>query len=146
MAPGGAFLVGATSGATCVHMISAEFNMKRIGPGDSVRIGSIWVPVKLLPQALASFTNLVFCLTGSDDHPYSLRGSATGLKFQDQHLLFCCRHQIADRSPGEVVVPVDKRGSGTKFIGLNDLPEFSGQGWWTCARCTSIRPITASPN
>jgi hypothetical protein len=61
-------------------------NTKRIGPDASVRVGSIWVPVATLPDSLARFTRLVFCLTGLDDHPYSLRGSATGLKFQGQHL------------------------------------------------------------
>jgi hypothetical protein len=106
-------------------------NMKRIGPGSSVRVGSIWVPVAQLPYVLAPFTKLLFCLTGSDAHPYSLRGSATGLKFQGQHLLFCCAHQIADRLPGDVVVPVDKSGrelvSGTRLIRLNELPEFEGE-------------------
>jgi hypothetical protein len=105
--------------------------MKRIGPRSSVRVGEIWVPVEALPQALAPFTKLVFCLTRSEDHPYSLRGSATGLKFQGQHLLFCCHHQISDCSPGNVVVPVDKRGrklvSGTSFIRINDLAEFAGE-------------------
>ena len=105
--------------------------IKRIGADASIRIGSLWMPVKRLPEVLAPFTKLLFCLTGSEDHPYSLRGSATGLRFQGQYLLFCCVHQIADRSPREVVVPVDKRGrhlvSGTAFIRLNDLPEFEGE-------------------
>jgi hypothetical protein len=105
--------------------------MKRIGVGASIRVGSLWWPVNQLPNVLAPFTKLLFCLTGSEEHPYSLRGSATGLKFQGQHLLFCCAHQIADRSPGDVVVPVDKRGrklvSGTRFIRLNELPEFAGE-------------------
>jgi hypothetical protein len=105
--------------------------LKRIGAGESVRVGSIWVPVEKLPEVLAPFTKLLFCLTGSDDHPYSLRGSATGLKFQGQHLLFCCAHQIADRSPGDVVIPVDKLGrklvSGTRIIRLNELPEFAAE-------------------
>jgi len=87
--------------------------------------------VEQLPQILAPFTKLVFCLTGSDDHPYSLRGSATALKFQGEHLLSCCAHQIADYSPANVVIPVDKQGrklvSGTSFIRLNDLPEFADE-------------------
>jgi hypothetical protein len=40
--------------------------LKRIGADASIRIGSLWIPVKHLPQALARFTKLVFCLTGSD--------------------------------------------------------------------------------
>jgi hypothetical protein len=110
---------------------SNSTDLKQIEPGASVRVGSVWVSVEHLPQVLVPFTKLVFCLTGSDEHPYSLRGSATGLKFQGQHLLFCCTHQIADCSPGNVLVPVDKRGhklvSGTSFIRLNDLPEFASE-------------------
>jgi hypothetical protein len=106
-------------------------NIKLIKQGSSIRVGDLWVPVKQLPHILAPFTKQLFCLTGSDDHPYSLRGSATGLKFQRDHLLFCCSHQIADRSPPDVVVPVDKRGrklvSGTRFIRLNELPDFAGE-------------------
>ena len=106
-------------------------DIKRIKPRASIRVGSIFMPVELLPQILAPFTKLVFCLTGSDDHPYSLRGSATALKFQGEHLLFCCAHQIADYSPGSVVIPANKHGrmlvSGTSFIRLNDLPEFADE-------------------
>ncbi|MGJ4908854.1 hypothetical protein [Bradyrhizobium sp. HKCCYLS2033] len=106
-------------------------SLKRVKPGQMIRVGSVWMPIDSLPQVLARFTKLLFCLTGSEDHPYSLRGSATGLKFRGQHLLFCCLHQIADHSPDEIVVPVDKRGrklvSGTSFIRVNDLPEFADQ-------------------
>jgi hypothetical protein len=105
--------------------------MKRISPGSAVRVGSIWVPDEQLPQVLAPYTKLVFCLTSSDDHPYSLRGSATGLRFQGQHLLFCCAHQIAETLPRNVVIPVDKTGrklvSGTRIMGLNELPEIAGE-------------------
>jgi hypothetical protein len=112
-------------------MVSDNSKLKRIPPRSSVRVGEIRVPVEALPQALAPFTKLVFCLTGSDDHPYSLRGSATGLKYQRHHLLFCCHHQISDCSPATVVVPVDRHGSklvsGTSFIRINHLPEFAGE-------------------
>jgi hypothetical protein len=120
-----------TSAAHIMAKATDISNLKRVKPGEMIRAGSIWMPIENLPHALAPFTKLLFCLTGSEDHPYSLRGSATGLKFQDQHLLFCCLHQIADRSPHEIVVPVDKRGrklvSGTSFIRVNDLPEFAGE-------------------
>jgi hypothetical protein len=109
----------------------AKTALKRIMPKAIVRVGDLFLPVESLPEALARFTKLVFCLTDVDDHPYSLRGSATGLKFQSQHLLFCCVHQIADQEPGKVVIPVDKDGrtlvSGTSFFRLSDLPEFSGE-------------------
>jgi hypothetical protein len=88
-------------------------------------------PLRPWSNVLAPFTKLLFCLNRSADHPYSLRGSATGLKLQGQHLLFCCTHQVADRAPRDVVVPVDKSGrklvSGTRFIRLNELPEFAGE-------------------
>jgi len=70
--------------------------IKKVPSDASIRIKSIWFPVRNLPAAQARHTKLVLCLTGSDDHPCSLRGSATGLKFQDRHLLFCCGHQIAN--------------------------------------------------
>jgi hypothetical protein len=118
-------------GPARAHMANLESKMKRISPGSAVRVGSIWVPEEQLPQVLAPYTKLVFCLTSSDDHPYSLRGSATGLRFQGQHLLFCCAHQIAEQSPRNVVIPVDKTGrklvSGTRIIRLNELPEIAGE-------------------
>jgi hypothetical protein len=105
--------------------------LKRVPPSSSIRVGDLWIPVGQLPHVLAPHTKLLFCLTGDLNHPYSLRGSATGLRFQGQHLLFCCLHQIVDRSPSEVVVPVDRLGrklvSGTRFIRLNEIPEFAGE-------------------
>jgi hypothetical protein len=97
--------------------------MKRMPTDASVRIGSIWVPVRNLSAALARHTKLVFCLTGSEDHPYSIRGSATGLKLRDRHLLFCCGHQIAGVEPRDVVIPLDKTGrtliSGQRMVKLD---------------------------
>jgi hypothetical protein len=90
--------------------MSAVMAIKKVPSDASIRIGSIWFPVRNLPAALARHTKLVFCLKGSDDHPYSLRGSATGLKFQDRHLLFYCGHQIANIESRSVVVPLDKEG------------------------------------
>jgi hypothetical protein len=53
------------------------------------------------------------------------------LRFKGQYLVFCCRHQIADYQPIEVVVPIDRQGhklvSGTRFIRLNELPQFAGE-------------------
>jgi hypothetical protein len=101
--------------------------MKKVPSGASIRIGSIWLPVRDLPSALARHTKLVFCLTGSEAHPYSLRGSATGLKFQDRHLLFCCGHQIKDIEPRNVVISLDKEGrtliSGQQIVSLNSQVE-----------------------
>jgi hypothetical protein len=97
--------------------------IKKVPSDASVRIGSIWFPVRNLPAALARHTKLVFCLTGLEEHPYSIRGSATGLKFQDLHLLFCCGHQIANVRPRDVVIPLDKEGrmliSGQQMVKLD---------------------------
>ena len=105
--------------------------IKKVPSDASIRIGSIWFPVRNLPAALARHTKLVFCLTGSDDHPYSLRGSATGLKFQDRHLLFCCGHQIANIEPRNVVIPLDKEGrtliSGQQTVSLDHVQELLGE-------------------
>jgi hypothetical protein len=106
----------------CDAAWGAVMAIKKVPSDASIRIGSIWFPVRNLPAALARHAKLVFCLTGSDDHPYSLRGSATGLKFQDRHLLFCCGHQIANIEPRNVVIPLDKEGrtliSGQQMVSL----------------------------
>ena len=98
--------------------------MKKVPADARIRIGAIWIPVRDLPTALARHTKLVFCLTGSELHPYSFRGSATGLKLQGRHLLFCCRHQIADIEPRNVVIPLDREGrvliSGHRNVRLDD--------------------------
>ena len=110
--------------------MGAVMAIKKVPSDASIRIGSIWFPVRDLPAALARHTKLVFCLTGSDDHPYSLRGSATGLKFQDRHLLFYCGHQIANIEPRSVVVPLDKEGrtliSGQQMVRLAQLAQNRG--------------------
>jgi hypothetical protein len=105
--------------------------IKKVPSDASIRIGSIWFPVRSLPAALARHTKLVFCLTGSKAHPYSLRGSATGLKLQDRHLLFCCGHQIADIEPPDVVIPLDKQGrtliSGQRTVKLAHVEQLLGE-------------------
>jgi hypothetical protein len=73
----------ASGSASVNHIMSKATdisNLKRVKPGEMIRVGSIWMPIENLPQALAPFTKLLFCLTGSEDHPYSLRGSATGFE------------------------------------------------------------------
>jgi hypothetical protein len=89
--------------------------------GDSaIRVGRILVSAKALPDALARYSRLLFCLNGSDQYPYSLRGTATGLRWQNRCMLFWCSHQTADYQPDEVLVPLDKHGkfliSGSAFV------------------------------
>lgn len=85
----------------------------------AVRIGSLWVPANKIPEALARYTRVLFCMTGVSDQPYAFRGSATALKWKEHHLLFCCRHQFIDFDPQDVVIPIDKVGkilvSGSAF-------------------------------
>jgi hypothetical protein len=89
------------------------------------------VPSEKLADHLARFTKQLFCLTTSNEHPYSFRGSATALKHKNQHLLFCCNHQISDVAPSDVVIPVDRRGlilvSGSRLIQLSTRPELEGE-------------------
>lgn len=86
----------------------------------AVRLGSLWVQGRNVEESLARYTKLIFCLTGSQQHPYSLVGSATGVRKGGKCFLFCCRHQIKQFSPDEVTIPVDKSGkiliSGSQFI------------------------------
>jgi len=76
----------------------------------SVRVGRVWIPGKQAEQTLARYAKLLFCLNHSVDHPYSLLGSATAIRWKTQCLLFCCHHQIRNYEPGDVVIPTDKMG------------------------------------
>ena len=97
----------------------------------SVRIGKLWVPAGQLGPALARFTRLLFCLTGNDEHPYVLRGSATSLRWQGHHLAFYCKHQIQGFDRGKVVVPLDQEGkilvSGSTFVEMIPSPQNLGE-------------------
>ena len=76
----------------------------------SVRVGRVWIPGKQVEQTLARYAKLLFCLNHSVDHPYSLLGSATAIRWKSQCLLFCCHHQIRNYAPDDVVIPTDKMG------------------------------------
>ncbi|WP_159011359.1 hypothetical protein [Bradyrhizobium sp. S69] len=86
----------------------------------SVRVGQVWIPGKQVEQTLARYAKLLFCLNHSVDHPYSLMGSATAIRWKDRCLLFCCQHQILQYAPDDVVIPTDKSGeiliSGSALI------------------------------
>jgi hypothetical protein len=87
---------------------------------SAVRIGRMWVPAKQIPDALKRYARLVFCLNNSDQHPYSLRGTATALRWQERCMLFWCNHQTMGYQPNDVVVPLDAEGkmliSGSTFV------------------------------
>ena len=76
----------------------------------SVRVGRVWIPGKQVEQTLARYAKLLFCLNHSVEHPYSLLGSATAIRWKGRCLLFCCHHQIRNYAPGDVVIPTDKEG------------------------------------
>ncbi len=103
----------------------------RLNDSAAVRVGNIWVRAADLPEALSRFTRLVFCLTGSEDHPYSLRGSAASLKWRNQRLAFLCNHQIAGFQPGHVVFPLDRDGkalaSGSTFMQMNPADGYNAE-------------------
>jgi hypothetical protein len=87
---------------------------------SAVRVGRMWVSAKALARALTRFARLLFCLNQSEQHPYTLRGSATGLRWQNRCMLFWCKHQTVGYRPDDVVVPFDKAGkiliSGSTFV------------------------------
>jgi hypothetical protein len=87
---------------------------------SAIRVGRMWVSAKALPDALKRYARLVFCLNRSEEHPYSLRGTATGLRWQHRCMLFWCSHQTVDYQPNDVVVPLDSHGkvliSGSTFV------------------------------
>jgi hypothetical protein len=89
--------------------------------GDSaIRVGRILMSAKAVADALARYSRLVFCLNNSDQHPYSLRGTATGLRWQNRCMLFWCNHQTVGYAPNDVLVLLDKEGkfliSGSTFV------------------------------
>lgn len=99
----------------------------------SVRIGRLWVPGRDVEAILARYAKLIFCVTGLNEHPYSLVGSATAARIGNRCALFCCKHQISEFRPDEVTISVDKEGktlvSGSNFVwinkdGINDEEEF----------------------
>jgi hypothetical protein len=99
----------------------------------SVRVGRVWIPGKQVEQTLARYAKLLFCLNHSDEHPYSLLGSATAIRWKGRCQLFCCHHQIQNYAPGDVVIPTDKEGkvliSGSAVVwrepdGINVGEEF----------------------
>lgn len=89
----------------------------------SVRIGQVWVSGREAERSLARYAKLIFCLTGSNQYPYSLVGTATAIRSGKHCVLFCCQHQISQFKPDEVTISVDKEGktliSGSSFIWVN---------------------------
>jgi hypothetical protein len=77
----------------------------------AVRVGRLWIPGKQVEQTLARYGKLLFCINHSDEHPYSLVGSATAVRLNGECLLFCCHHQIKDYPPDDVVISTDKTGT-----------------------------------
>jgi hypothetical protein len=87
---------------------------------SAIRIGRTWISAKQLPDALKRYARLVFCLNNSEQHPYSLRGTATALRLRDRCMLFWCSHQTIGYQPNDVLVPMDGEGkiliSGSTFV------------------------------
>ena len=63
--------------------------------------------------------------------PYTLRGSATGVRYGSEFLLFCCQHQFKDYDHNDVVVAVDKAAktlvSGSEARWPTPTPENHGE-------------------
>lgn len=103
--------------------MAAVRNLPAWFSATAVRIGKVWVQSREVEKSLARYAKLIFCITGSNEHPYTLRGSATALRTGKHCVLFCCRHQIKGFQPDDVTIPVDKDGktliSGSQFIWIN---------------------------
>jgi len=86
----------------------------------AVRVGQMWVPIEQVPDFLARFSKQIFALNSDRDHPYSLLGTATAIRYRGRGVLFCCKHQIKGYDPDDIVIPTDKHGKilvgGTRFI------------------------------
>jgi hypothetical protein len=128
IAPDIAALIRATLAET---IVPNKLPLIQLRNDMSVRVGKLWVPAGQLGPALSRFTRLVFCLTRNVEHPYALRGSATGLRWQGHHLAFYCKHQIQGFDRGDVVLPLDQEGkvlvSGSTFVEMIPSAENSGE-------------------
>ncbi len=87
---------------------------------SALRIGRTWIPARQVPDALKRYARAVFCHNHSEQHPYSLRGTATGLRWRNRCMLFWCKHQTVGYAPNDVIVPMDSEGkfliSGSTFV------------------------------
>jgi hypothetical protein len=97
----------------------------------SVRLGNVWVPGAEVEQALARFCKLLLCLNKIPEAPYTLRGSATGVRLGREFRLFCCQHQFKGYDYGDVVISVDKMAttlvSGSEARWPRPAPENDGE-------------------
>jgi hypothetical protein len=111
--------------------VSSKTPLIQLKNDTSVRVGKLWVPASRLGPAISRFTRMLFCLTRNDEHPYTLRGSATSLRWQGHHLAFYCKHQIQGFDRGDVVVPIDQEGkvlvSGSTFVEMVPSVENNGE-------------------
>jgi hypothetical protein len=70
----------------------------------SVDVCGFFIPARSLEDTLKKYCKQLFILTGNNNYPYRLLGSASALKIGSQHLLFCCGHQISDCEPDTVSI------------------------------------------
>jgi hypothetical protein len=124
--------------------VMQDNRLKRLNDNDTVRVGKVWVKASQMPEALARFTRLVFCLTDLEDHPYSLRGSSASIRWNGHHLSFLCGHQIEGFAADKIVVPLDREGkrlvSGTTLMRMMPSDGYDGEEFGD-VRAMHFRPI-----
>jgi hypothetical protein len=80
------------------------FELEALRELKSVKVSAIWHDPGSVESFLERYCKHILCLTGSDEHPYSLRGSGTALKINGNHFLYCCDHQISDFEADKIAI------------------------------------------
>ncbi len=108
----------------------------------SLEVGRLVILARDLENYLKRFCKHLFILTGDNDHPYRLLGSATALKIRDRYLLYCCGHQIDDVDPSMVCflhAESNTTISGSRIIWPTKTAENTDVDW------TDVRGIQYVP-
>lgn len=69
-----------------------------------VRVGSLPVPGADVASVLFRYSKPLVCENEDRDHPYSIRGTCTGLNLGGRYFYCFCRHQIAGYDPSKVSI------------------------------------------
>lgn len=80
---------------------------------SSVRVGRILVPPGAVEGTLYRYAKALVYLNTSEEFPYSIRGTMSGLRLGTRYFSIFCKHQIAEADPGKV--GLFPRAAGGKF-------------------------------
>jgi hypothetical protein len=79
-------------------------DLSQLSKHIAIRVGSVWAPPAQAEKMIGQFCKQIFCVNDSDTYPYTFRGSGVAVKIMNEHLVFCCDHQLANYTPEQVAV------------------------------------------